>query len=274
MTADRKQLLASTRSAVALADDLRMSEPQPFLNPHSFPSKGQCGSYGLLYMMGYIQLLYLAGLEECCGCAPSLQLVSGAKRNIKAASRMRQEGAERIMSHWTELGAMSLSHGWWLIYYPTGEVRPHVPSLLLTTQTFHWHIYFTHHHLSNALTTMNIKKLSQLSGHTLSLEVPALIPGPANSSTLSQTGCLCQCFSYIFVLPLAFFGIFTKFLVLPWNVSPTTPLFFTHTLLSIWSDGYFMLSTLLLSSASNVLLNIRSTWIFCLCSNSCWCIKK
>lgn len=214
---------------------------------------------GFCCMMGYIQLLYLAGLEECCGCAPSLQLVSGAKRNIKAASRMRQEGAERIMSHWTELGAMSLSHGWWLIYYPTGEVRPHVPSLLLTTQTFHWHIYIhTAHRLYNALTTMNIKKLSRQSGHTLRLEAPALIPGPANSSKLSQTGCLCQCFSYIFFFfPLASFVNCTHFLYSQeMSVSPPTPLFFTHTILSIWSDGYSMPFTLLLSSASHVLLNI------------------
>lgn len=97
-------------------------------------SNANVAPLGFCCMMDYIQLFRLAGLEECCGCAPSHQLPSQARRNIKAASKRRAGGGlQGSCLIGQSRGALSLSHGWWLIYHSTGEVRPRRPPLLPAT---------------------------------------------------------------------------------------------------------------------------------------------
>lgn len=106
---------------------LSLTPIPPLLNANVAP-------LGFCCMMDYIQLFRLAGLEECCGCAPSHQLLSQARRNIKAASKRRTDGGlQGSCLIGQSRGALSLSRGWWLIYHSTGEVRPRRPPLLPTT---------------------------------------------------------------------------------------------------------------------------------------------
>lgn len=67
---------------------------------------------GFCCVFDYIQLFLSAGLEECFGFTPCHQLLSQARRNIKAASKEKATvggwweggwgGAARVMSRWTE----------------------------------------------------------------------------------------------------------------------------------------------------------------------------
>ncbi len=111
----------------------RVNITPPFPTPILSLPKANVAPVGFCCMIGYIQLLRLAGLEECCGCAPSHWLVSEARRNIKAPQRrgraMGRRGLRGSCLIGQSRGALSLSHGWWLIYHSTGEVKPHRPPI-------------------------------------------------------------------------------------------------------------------------------------------------
>lgn len=161
MPADRKQLLAPAGSAVVSAGSIRPRGQGGRVNitppsPPPIPSlpKANAAPLGFCCMMGYIQLLRSAGLEECCGCAPSHRLVSGARRDIKAPSRRGREGGRRGLRGSCLIGqrrgALSLSHGWWLIYHSTGEVRPHRPPHPAHHTRTHTHMFNTHTSLTDS----------------------------------------------------------------------------------------------------------------------------
>lgn len=90
MLADRKQLLATTRSELGSADDPMLSGRRAEGlrgEQNSMPvcSQRPACLLGFCCMMGYVQLLRSTALEECCcGCAPSHCLSSRASRDIKA----------------------------------------------------------------------------------------------------------------------------------------------------------------------------------------------
>lgn len=260
MPADRKQLLAPARSAAVSAlsgweaEGAEWTSHLPPPPPHPMPSlpKASVAPLGFCCMMGYIQLLRSAGLEECCGCTPSHRLVSGARRDIKAPSSRGREGGRRGLRGSCLIGqsrgALSLSHGWWLIYHSTGEVRPHRPPLRAHhthtyTHTFHWQIALTAHHLCSFLTTLYINELSPQSRHLFSqdsAEAPVLILAPTNSAAafhglIRMTVSVCvspTCsFIYLFIYFLSHFCHLHPFPALSRDTTLTLPPHFcSHTL--------------------------------------------
>lgn len=190
MPEDRKQLLAPTRSAVVLAADLGLSEPHAnlFPNPHSFPSKGQCGSSGLLLHDGIYSAApfgWFGGMLWVCPL-PSVGQWSEEEYQScieKGAGSGGWEGhvsLDRAGGHW----ACHMADGWFTTPVERWSLIDHL-SLPPHTHTFHWQISFTACHLYSALTSVNINKLSLQSSHPFSqasAEAPVLIPAPANSA--------------------------------------------------------------------------------------------
>lgn len=215
MLADRKQLLAPAGSAVVLADDLAPLDWEAnggqwgctVPPPTSIPSFRMATWVlrGLCCMIGYIQLLHSAGLEECCRCAPSRRLVSGARRDIKALLMRGWEGSGRVMSHWAELGghwACHMADGWFTTPLERwGLIAPHAspthPHILLTDSPYCLPPLQCFYNLEHHVLSLQ----SSLSFSQALTEAPVLIPAPVKSAPafhalLWLTVCVSLTFSF------------------------------------------------------------------------------
>lgn len=111
MPADRKQLFAPTGLAVVSAADLGLSEP-PFPNPHPFPTKGQCGSSGLLLHDGIYSAAPFGWFGGMLGVCPLPSVGQWSEEEYQSCI---EEGAGRGLRGSCLIGqsrgALSLSHG-------------------------------------------------------------------------------------------------------------------------------------------------------------------
>lgn len=270
MPADRKHLFAPTVSGGF--SSWPGTEWTSLSQPPSLPlPKASVAPLGFCCMMGYIQLPRLAGLEECWGCAPSHQLVSGARRNIKAASRRGREGGwkghvslDRAGGHW----ACHMADGWFTTPVERWGLVGHL-SLPPQAHTFHWQISFTVYHLDSALSSMNINKLSVEPSLQPRFSWSTCIDSCSSQFNCSLslaplTSCLCQCFSHMFVF-LSIFCHLQPFPVIPRDVTLTHPAFaFSHCPFSVMTVmENSMPFTLLFLAAHFQTSCTKDTWVFC-----------
>lgn len=117
---DKKQLPVPTRTVFSSRLEYWVCFASSFSYPDDSPPPplqiANVAPLGFCCVFDYIHLFPSAGLEECFGFTPCHQLLSQARRNIKAASKekatvgvvvvvgggFRGGGAARVMSRWTE----------------------------------------------------------------------------------------------------------------------------------------------------------------------------